>query len=245
MFHQRSFIFGSTSLYTTSTMPLYELSDEPLLNVTTNLDYPSTIALRWTCRELRDRISHPDHVDNKVLTPIRVNRRMLSRVQLKYNMVDLLQIELWPAFNYIGRPGLEGLGLRPCAALDWFACHICLKLRSAIHFTNAMMKRKRGKLSPVLSTERCKRLCIDCGIRTGQYRPGIEVEFGGAGILFATCHGTGVVCCVCRSFRPVLSELQSKLKKCRECLNEAGVRECQSTDFFLHSSSSDLGTDKT
>ena len=151
---------------------------------------------------------------------------MLSLTQPKYTMVNLLQIELWPKFNNIGLPGHQGSGLQPCAMSDWFACYICLELRSASHFTNAMMKSKRGKLLPVLSTERCKRFCIDCGIRMGHYGPGMEMEFGGARMLFDRSYGRGVVCCMCRSFKPVLSEMQSKLKTCRECLSEVGELDC-------------------
>lgn len=130
-----------------------------------------------------------------------------------------MQIELWPKFNGIGQPGRHGHDLQPCAAFDWFACHSCLKLRSAYHFTNAMMRGKRGKLSPTFSTETCKRVCIDCGIRTGQYLPGVEVEFGGS----RNRNPYGIVCRVCRSFMPVLSKMQSKMKICKECLGDEGV----------------------
>jgi hypothetical protein len=35
---------------------------------------------------------------------------------------------------------------QPSGQRDFFACHLCLKIRSADRFANTMMKSKRGKL---------------------------------------------------------------------------------------------------
>lgn len=68
---------------------------------------------------------------------------------------------------------------QPIAQADFFACHICSKIRSAEYFSNAMMKGRRGKLSNVPSKERNSRFCIPCGMRSDRYIPGVYIQYGG------------------------------------------------------------------
>jgi hypothetical protein len=93
-------------------------------------------------------------------------------------MADLLEIEQWPEYNAAKFKPLQSR--QPVSQLDFFACHLCLKIRSADRFCNAMMKGKRGKLGKGTVEERSKRFCISCGITHGIYQRGIYVRWGGA-----------------------------------------------------------------
>jgi hypothetical protein len=99
-------------------------------------------------------------------------------------MSDLLEIELWPTY----RPTRQPQHIRP---EDRFACRVCLRLRSALHFTNAMMKGKRGKEGLLCAVEREKRICIPCGISKNVYPGGTVMEYGGR------AGGKGFICKHC------------------------------------------------
>lgn len=173
------------------------LPAELLLIILNHLDYSSKLAIQWTSKALYSVME--DH--------------WISRT---YTMKDLLEIERWPRFT-IGQRG-EGTK-QPIALLDYFACHICLKIRSASYFSNAMMKGHRGKLSPILSPERKNRFCIPCGVRWHRYRPGVRIQFGGA------TGGDGLVCYKCHRFKKV-SPIEFKERTCAACLQ---TRTSQST----------------
>ena len=83
----------------------------------------------------------------------------------------------------------------------------------------------------MLSADRRIRLCISCGIHWGDYRPGMQMEFGGAREVAAHGLGYGIVCRKCRVFRPVFETRQSDMKTCGKCLSEADEQECKFTEF--------------
>jgi hypothetical protein len=96
---------------------------------------------------------------------------------------------------------------------DFFACYLCLKIRSADNFTNTMMKSKRGKLGQGTLAERSKRFCIQCGVSYGQYRPGTYIQFGGA------AQSYGFVCWGCGIFWSIghCTEAQIATRRCPVC----------------------------
>ncbi|KAF1823231.1 uncharacterized protein K489DRAFT_297970, partial [Dissoconium aciculare CBS 342.82] len=128
---------------------------ELLREIQTLLPYASHFALRITCRDLYSKISRPSH---------------------SYSMVDLLAIETWPQYNHaMQRPAHLK---QPIAGLDFFSCSRCLRIRSACYFSNAMMKGKRGKSAPPRAKQ--GRICIQCGMASGQYHKGVSMMHGGA-----------------------------------------------------------------
>ncbi len=136
------------------------LSPELIDIVVSNCDYATTLALSLTCRAL--------------------HRRLINIKNQRYTMTDLLQIELWPCYDGAGRA--EGCLKQPIFNRDYFACHMCLRIRATTKFSNAMMKGKRGKHCTLREDKqnlRLSRFCIDCGIRTGRYPPGTTFDFGG------------------------------------------------------------------
>ena len=166
---------------------LQSLPNELIGIILDSLDYPSKIALQWTSKSLY--LAMKGHGLAKTC-----------------NMVDLLKIERWPNFSM----GQLGKGTKqPVPGLDFFACHICCKIRSAVHFSNAMMKGHRGKLSPVPSRERASRFCIPCGVNFDRYP---VIQYGG------TSGGDGIVCCKCGYFREVeRDDVEFKRRMCRTC----------------------------
>lgn len=140
---------------------------------------------------------------------------------LQYEMLDLLDIELWPRYHRAGTA--EGFLKQPLWDRDYFACCYCLRLRSAAHFTNAMMRGKRGKLSPTttsISATRLGRFCIDCGIGNGRYARGVAFEFGGARLsLYREDIGGGLdfVCRSCGCFARVPQDQAVSIGICRLC----------------------------
>src|ERR1700761_8929116 len=117
-------------------------------------------------------------------------------------MTDLLEIELWPCYN--SAPYREEYLRQPAAGSDFFACQFCLKIRSAKHFSNAMMKSKRGKLSPVPTNERQRRICITCGVTSNRFSPGTFTQFGGIR------GGYGVLCIGCKKFKELESSFPNE-----------------------------------
>lgn len=162
---------------------LLSLPTELIDDVSSYLGYASVLALQLSCRELRAIVKDLQHMKGS----------QLSKSLKPYCITDLLEIELWPCYN--SAETREGCLKQAMPTLDYFACHICLKIRSAEYFSNAMMKSRRGKLSPVSTrSEKHKRFCIPCGVTTGKYQKGVQLEFGGCG------RGRGIVCFHCGQF---------------------------------------------
>ena len=188
------------------TMPVSILTLPPELldRITKESNYASTLAPRYTCRELYMKIA-PMAGLGKILS----NRG--------YGMCDILEIEKWPCYDPAG--DAEDHLKQPLATRDFFACSYCLKIRCASKFSKAMMKGKRGKRSSVFSEtdERRHRFCIDCGVAYGRYLPGVRFEFGGARISDDVGGGYGLVCYECRKFKRIYSELEQGERECQAC----------------------------
>ena len=181
--------------YLTIAGDLLSLPVELLSIILRHLDYSLKLALQWTCKSLYSV----------------VGGHWFSRT---YTIVDLLEIERWPCFS----TGQKGEGTKqPIARLDYFACHICFKIRSATYFSNAMMKGHRGKLSPILSPERMRRFCIPCGVRLKRYLPGVSLQFGGA------TGGDGIVCYECHHFKKAERLVEFKERTCAACLRSRNL----------------------
>jgi hypothetical protein len=116
---------------------------ELIHEISNYMSYGSRLALQLSCRELFAKTDRPD------------------RPTKGYSMADLLEIEQWPEYNgaKIMPPELK----QPVGQRDFFACHLCLKIRSADRFANAMMKGKRGKLGQGTVVERSKRFVYRAG----------------------------------------------------------------------------------
>lgn len=144
---------------------------ELLQEIQSSLTYASRQALRLTCRALYFKVNNLGS-------------------NASYDIWDPLEIEQWPQYNHAAqRPQYLK---QPIAGKDYFAYARCLRIRSAISFTNAMTKGKRGKAGSVYG--RCDRTCIQCGIARGVYRKSSYLRFGGANV------GVGTVCRYCGDF---------------------------------------------
>ncbi|KAL2358245.1 hypothetical protein BJ546DRAFT_205290 [Cryomyces antarcticus] len=181
---------------------LLGLLKELLDNITDDLGHASILALRSTCKQPHATVSHHNNV--RIKEPLNGQRT--------YTISDLLEIERWPCYDSAEQRE-DGLK-QAVAELDSFACFICLKIRSAGYFSNAMMKARRGKLSPCSTTERRWRFCIPCGVKTGRYQRGTRLRYGGA-IGFGG--GYRVVCSICGGFKQVTSESEARNKACKTC----------------------------
>lgn len=189
---------------------LSNLPDETLGEIQASLSYASQLALRLTCRELHAKLTDPDK-------PTTIYQQVEnSPIQQAYDIYDLLEIEQWPAYTGVhGRP--EHVK-QPIAGHDFFACSLCLKLRSASKFSNAMMKGKRGKLGSGTVEERRSRFCIPCGVAQDRYRRGTQLQYGGAG------GGYGFVCLGCGSFNGVgysFERASFSLRLCDSCYKQS------------------------
>lgn len=158
--------------------PMTALPIELLTLILSHCGYADTMAFLMTCKTFN-----------------------LSPKPTSYNMDDLLRIERWPCYDPAGRnkPNIR----QPIAGSDFFACGFCLRLRSAEHFSNHMMRGKRGKHSGGANANIKKRTCIKCAIREGKYKPGYIFEFGGAKAALLDPNsraGRGLVCRKCRGF---------------------------------------------
>jgi hypothetical protein len=103
---------------------------------------------------------------------------------------------------------------QPSGQRDFFACHLCLKIRSADRFANTMMKSKRGKLGQGTVADKRWRFCIPCGITFGIYKRGTSMRFGGAG------QSRGFVCWGCGIFEDIrycTDEAQIVKRTCPDC----------------------------
>ncbi|EEP78192.1 predicted protein [Uncinocarpus reesii 1704] len=160
---------------------------EIILQISNYLTYASRFALTLTCKEIYFKTTDPNQlVPSARLTTIMPNTKA-------YDIEDLLEIERWPVYTTFDH------GLRE---LNCFACHLCLKIRSAGQFSNAMMKGKRGKFGG-LSADR---FCIDCGVYYKRYARGTTMRFGGV------CGGVGSVCQRCGRFRAHIGVAQNTQK---------------------------------
>ncbi|KAF2798027.1 hypothetical protein K505DRAFT_191959, partial [Melanomma pulvis-pyrius CBS 109.77] len=154
------------------------LPAELLLELQTFLSYASRVALRCTCRDLYNKVEHP-------------TTSSLSNTRA-YGMIDLLEIERWPEYH-----GVEYVSVENKQALDrrdFFACCLCLRIRSAGQFSNAMMRGKRGKLGNGTIADRIGRFCLTCGVTSRRYPLGTRLQFGGAS------QRQGLVCVTCGRF---------------------------------------------
>jgi hypothetical protein len=188
---------------------LPDLPTEILLEVQTFLSYGSRIALRLTCRDLYAKVDDPNQTTNTLL---RLSTSSGSEIKA-YSMVDLLEIERWPEYNAAQYRSAESK--QPVDYEDFFACCLCLKIRSASKFSNAMMKGKRGKLGNGTIAERIGRFCIKCGLAHGRYHRGVYLQFGGA------LGGYGFVCHRCGNFEHVRydCDIQVAKRSCTRCWN--------------------------
>jgi hypothetical protein len=192
------------------TMPtpsLLALPQELLIAIEEKSDYASSLALRYTCRQLFTTLATPS--------------------DKRYDISDLLKIEKWPCYDLAGMG--EGQLKQPLATWDFFACSYCLKIRCASKFSNAMMKGKRGKHSLWASDgdERRHRFCIDCGVTRGRYIPGTQFEFGGARLSHDMVRaGRGIVCVECRKFKQMCwnSGIDRSKRTCEACLAAMRMR---------------------
>ena len=170
-------------------MSLLDLPQELLYEVTSTLSYVDIVALRWTCHELHGRIRRP---------------RWPTKEPSSNLMSYLLEIEKWKKFCSRFSQAIT--------TLDFFACSECLKIRDAIHFSNTMMRGKRGKKClDDANSERHKRRCIECCIRDGSTKPGVVLYFGGGYVWRNKGGGRGFVCRECGSFhrfRDTVHEVQ-------------------------------------
>lgn len=174
---------------------LLSLPAELLSIILRHLDNSSKLALQWTCKSLYSV----------------VGGHWFSRT---YTMMDLLEIERWPCFS----TGQKGEGTkRPIARLDYFACHIYFKIRSATYFSNAMMKGHRGKLSPILSPERMRRFCIPCGVRLK------ALPSRGESPIWRRDWRSGIVCYECHHFKKAERLVEFKERTCAACLRSRNL----------------------
>ncbi len=200
--------YSSTATMSAS---ILTLPPELLSQILENSDYASRLALRYTSKRLYLQTS----------TTFALGSTAAQHSNTSYNISDLLQVEKWPCYDLAGQG--DGHLRQPLATRDFFACSLCLKIRCASRFSNAMMKGKRGKHSAVASIdkdEKRKRFCIDCGVRYGKYRPGVRFEFGGAriGVMEHDLGGGhGLVCQQCRQFKRVSGVLRPQERTCRAC----------------------------
>jgi hypothetical protein len=166
--------FQFRPLSNTRAIALPGLPSELIDQISNNMSYGSRLALKLPCRELLGKTGLPTK---------------------RYSMADLLEIEQWPEYNRAKSMPLESK--QPSGQRDFFACHLCLKIRSADNFANTIMKSKRGKLGQGTVGERSERFCIQCGVKYGIYRAGTYIHFGGA----AQSHG--FVCWGCGIFEDI------------------------------------------
>ena len=179
--------------------PLLTLPQELLDQIVKDFKYPSFETLRQTCKSLRHALA----IDEKP-------KSAQAESEKAYTMADLLVIETWP--RYGGVLSQSGYQRQVMAGRDHFACSICLKIRCASKFSNAMMKGEKGKYRPpILSAE--SRFCIPCAIKHQKYRLGQDFDFGGASSTGLA--GRGFICKYCKVF----SRVEDRGRHDPECLD--------------------------
>ncbi|KFY64391.1 hypothetical protein V496_03282 [Pseudogymnoascus sp. VKM F-4515 (FW-2607)] len=113
-----------------TTTTLLSLPLELLYQITDDLSYGTHLALSFTCRELYARLDP----NQKAKSP------KLERV---YDIEGLLEIELWPEFAS-SHP--EPLEKRKPDKDDFFACCLCLRIRSGWNFATTNMTGDYGNV---------------------------------------------------------------------------------------------------
>lgn len=183
------------------------LPAEILLETQRCLSYGSRLALRLTCRDLYAKIEDPNRNTESISCAPTSHESKIKA----YRMADLLEIERWPEYN--GADNRPAESRQPVDQQDFFACFLCLKIRSAGQFSNAMMKGKRGKRGNGGIAERMQRFCIPCGLAHRRYQPGTYLQFGGA------LGGHAFVCAGCDKFERVRHgcEVQAARRLCASC----------------------------
>lgn len=152
---------------------LLTLLPELLHHLTSHLTYASHLSLTLTCKTLRARLEDPNQ-------RLPIPRASLPDADTAppakpYTMADLLEIEPWPehCIRYrIGHGRVDG---------DYYACKICLRLRSGPHLSQDMMTGEYGKEGTGSVEEKGERFCILCGVEKGLYRRGTMIYIGGVG----------------------------------------------------------------
>ena len=161
------------------------------------LNYATRTALGLTCRGLYAKIS---------AWLIAISSSKQHAKLRDFTIIDLLEIEQWPFYSTARTqpPELK----QPLDRRDFFACSICLRIRSAGKFSNAMMKGKRGKLGSGSFDDKRTRFCILCGVTTARYQRGVYMQFGGA------LGGFGKVCRNCGHFAVLRVYHNSEMNAC-------------------------------
>lgn len=81
-----------------------------------------------------------------------------------------------------------------------------------------MMEGARGKYGTSKNDGRYKRFCIPCGVKSGLYKPGTEMYYGGS---MSAGGGYGVACEQCKQ----LKRDRASLGCCAGCTTERKRRE--------------------
>lgn len=177
-------------------MSLQGLPLEICLKIIDSLDNASKVALSLTCSRLH---------------------RLINSKTITWTMPDLLLIERWPVYDRVGHTEPEAHMKQVVAGCDFFACHCCLRIRDAVHFTNAMMKGARGKHGS--RQEAWKRACIDCMVQLrGVTKAGETIRYGGYEFYDPQGRGggIGILCIICRQFKRVSHDYRDR-DPCDDC----------------------------
>ncbi|OAL74062.1 hypothetical protein A7D00_2091 [Trichophyton violaceum] len=183
-------------------MGLLTIPVELLDEITGYLTYSSRFALSLTCRTLHAWIDNLYCTSKKCDNPL--SERLAQSLCPVIKPKDLFEMEMWPGY-------LEQDNIR--MAHGYFACGECVRLRRARHFTNAMMKGKRGKVGSGTIEQRSKRVCIQCCFRLGRFSPGTTFYFGGAEV-----DGYGIVCARCRGYEEYEGYHWNASGTCSRCM---------------------------
>jgi hypothetical protein len=177
-----------------ATQPLQRLPAEIVLEIQRQLEeipghsvYASCVALRSTCRHTYEKTENPNKNATKGCESTHFGLKVRA-----YDMKDLLAIEQWPKNNQAASKPLESQ--QPLDRCDFFACCLCLKLRSVGKFSNTMVNGKRGKNG---QGDKTGRFCFRCGLSHGKYQRGMYLQFGGAS------GKQGIICTACGEFELV------------------------------------------
>lgn len=163
---------------TPATLP--SLPVELLHQISKQLSYGSHIALSFTCRKLYIKLD---------------TRRRLSASSTQgktYNMTDLLEIEGWPEYNPRHNNLLHFIEPHVNCLIDFLACRICLKIRSAAKFP-APFRHCYGKRYGLGQWQRSMQVCIPCAVANHVYGHAGE-SYNAWDMLYVR------ECCGCHSF---------------------------------------------
>jgi len=149
-------------------LQLFDLPNELLDHIAQYLDYPSTLAISWTCRSLFSRIKP------KLLGYPRPQHWKWYQL----GMPDLLKIECWPCFT-VSSPDNDSLSVysSKLPPRNLYACGDCRRLCPVSSFSFAMIKGTRAKSKPSEPYKDSRRFCIPCGVKSGTYNKGTRLRF--------------------------------------------------------------------